>query len=261
MSYVWAEGDAYEAYVGRWSREVAAVFLDWVDAPAGARWIDVGCGTGALASSILDRCDPASVLGVDQSKHFVDFSAARVDDPRARFDVATADSLPAGVADVVVSGLVLNFVADGAAALASMRRAAPNGIVAAYVWDYSGRMELMRIFWDVAVELDPAAAELDEGPKFPLCHADALASLWTSSGLTDVEVRGIEVPTDFADFDAYWAPFLGGQGPAPGYVMSLDDDRRAQLREQLRTRLPFADDGSLHLVARAWAAKGTDAAG
>jgi hypothetical protein len=105
-----------------------------------------------------------------------------------------------------------------------MRRAVrPGGVVAAYVWDYAGKMELMRYFWDAAVELDPAARELDEGVRFPLCNAKALSALWQDAGLAQVEVRAIDAPTPFKDFDDYWRPFLGGQAPAPGYCMSLDE--------------------------------------
>ena len=133
----------------------------------------------------------------------------------------------------------------------------PGGIVAAYVWDYAGRMELMRYFWDAAVELDPAAGALDEGLRFPLCQPAPLAELFEGAGLQRVEGREIEVPTRFKDFDDYWSPFLGGQGPAPGYAMSLDEPRRAALRELIRSRLPIAADGSISLVARAFAVRGT----
>jgi len=139
-----------------------------------------------------------------------------------------------------------------------MRRVCrPGGIVAAYVWDYSGRMELVRHFWDAAVALDPRASELDEGRRFPLANPTVLATLLRDAGLRDVETLAIEVPTIFRDFDDYWSPFLGGQGPAPSYLMSLDEERRTRLREGLRARLPLGSDGSVSLTARAWAARGT----
>lgn len=110
MCEVWASGDAYEPYVGRWSRLVAAKFLDWLDIGTEHRWLDVGCGTGALTAAILACCDPATVVGVDPSEGYVAWSAAHVDDVRARFEVGDATHLPPGAVDVVVSGLVLNFV-------------------------------------------------------------------------------------------------------------------------------------------------------
>jgi hypothetical protein len=132
----------------------------------------------------------------------------------------------------------------------------PGGTVAVYVWDYAGKMELMRYFWDAAVALEPTAYDLDEHPRVPICRPEPLAELFAGAGLRDVETRSIDVPTVFRDFDDYWSPFLGGQGPAPRYVMSLDDARRAALRDRLRSSLPAADDGAIHLIARAWAVRG-----
>jgi len=259
MPDVWASGEAYEPYVGRWSRLVAAEFVDWLDLPGDRRWLDVGCGTGALSSVIAARCEPAAVLGVDPSEAYVAWAAAHVEDCRVRFAVADATHLPAGPFDAVVSGLVLNFVPDAAAAAAAMRDAAPHGLVAAYVWDYAGRMELMRHFWDAAVALDSAAEELDEGVRFPICHPDRLEAVWRDADLSDVASRPIDVPTVFRDFDDYWSPFLGGQAPAPGYAMSLTEQRRAALRELIRERLPVAGDGSISLIGRAWAVRGAAA--
>ena len=260
---VWAAGDAYEPYIGRWSRLVARELLAWLGPAAGGSWLDVGCGTGALAATVLATADPAAVVGLDPSAGFLASARSRLDDRRARFVVADARRLPLAGArfDAVVSGLVLNFVPDPAAAAAEMARVArPGGRVAAYVWDYAGGMELIRRFWDAAAALDPAAAELDEGRRFPLCQPEPLAGLFRDAGLAEVAVRPIQVPTVFRDFDDYWTPFLGGQGPAPGYVLSLDGAGRAALREELATRLPAAADGSIALAARAWAVAGTAAA-
>jgi trans-aconitate methyltransferase len=256
MGEVWAVGEAYEGYVGRWSRRVAVHFLDWLDVGPQQRWLDVGCGTGVLTAAILDRCDPAGVLGIDSSTRFVAWARENVDAARARFEVGDAAELPADSADVVVSGLLLTFLPDPAAAVSAMRAAAPNGLIAAYVWDYAERMELMRYFWDAAVALDPGAEVRDEGKRFSISRPDRLEALWRDVGLVDVTVRAIEVPTVFRDFDDYWTPFLGGQGPAPSYVMSLDDEGRDALRRRLRDRLPVAADGSIPLVARAWAIRG-----
>ena len=115
---------------------------------------------------------------------------------------------------------------------------------------------MVRHFWDAAIALDPNASELDQGRRFPICHPEALSQLFKSAGLQNVEVRPIEVSTVFRDFDDYWSPFLGGQGPAPGYLMSLSDERRATLREKIRAELPISADGSIPLVARAWAVRG-----
>ena len=255
---VWAAGKLYEPYVGRWSRLVAREFLDWLAIPPGKDWLDVGCGTGALSQTLVERCRPAAVTGVDPSAAFIEHAKAHGRGP-ARFLVGDAQSLPLGAdsVDAAVSGLVLNFVPQPQVAVEEMARVVrPGGTVAAYVWDYAGRMELMRYFWDAAAQLDPAARPLDEGLRFPLCRPAPLAGLFGGAGLQRVEGREIEVATRFRDFDDYWSPFLGGQGPAPGYAMSLDEPRRAALRELIRSRLPTAADGSISLVARAWAVRG-----
>lgn len=256
---VWAAGSLYEPYVGRWSRRVAREFLGWLAVPAGQDWLDVGCGTGALSQAVIERCAPAGVTGLDPSAGFVEYARAHVQGA-ARFMVGDAQSMPLGDGsfDAAVSGLVLNFVPRPEAAVAEMARVVrPGGTVAAYVWDYAGRVELMRYFWDAAVALDAAARPLDEGLRFPLCQPGPLAGLFAGAGLERVETRAIEVPTPFRNFDDYWSPFLGGQGPAPGYAMSLDEPRRAVLRDLIRSRLPVAVDGSINLVARAWAVRGT----
>jgi SAM-dependent methyltransferase len=259
VSDTWERGNPYEQYVGRWSRRLAPRFLAWLDLPAGRRWLDVGCGTGALCAAIVDRCAPASVTGVEPSAGFLATATEHLGD-RARLLQGHAGDLPLddGAVDVVVSGLVLNFVPDPRAALAEMARVtAAGGTIAAYVWDYAGKMELMRRFWDAAVELDPAAAALDEGVRFPLCDPLALGELYGAAGLRAPEVPAIDIPTPFASFDAYWQPFLGGQGPAPAYAMALDEEARTRLRERLRHSLPVQADGSIALTARAWAVRAT----
>lgn len=152
---------------------------------------------------------------------------------------------------------MLNFVPDPATALAEMRRVGVGGAtVAAYVWDYSKGMQLILHFWDAAIALDPAAAEFDEAARFPLCRPGAVGALFSDGGLRQVETTAIDVPTMFRDFDDYWTPFLGGNGPAPAYCATLSDDAREQLRQRLQDSLPIESDGSIQLSARAWAVKG-----
>lgn len=256
MTDVWTTGEAYEPYIGRWSRLAAAEFVRWLDPAPGATWLDVGCGTGALSGAIVTVAEPAAVVGVDPSPGYVAYAAGDLRDPRVRFEVGSATELPPGRFDFVVAGLVLNFVPDAGAALAAMRAAAPGGVVAAYVWDYAEGMGLIRHFWDAARELDPAARDLDEAVRFPMCDRGRLTAEWDAAGLSEVDGRAIDVPTRFGDFNDYWSPFLGGQGPAPTYLKSLSDERRAALRERLRERLPTDGDGAIPLVARAWAIRG-----
>ena len=149
----WSSGDIYESYVGRWSRPVAAEFVGWLDQPAGLRWLDVGCGTGALTSTILRTADPASVLGVDPSEGFIGYARQTVDDERASFEVRSAAELPDGPYDAVVAGLVLNFIPERVEALRRMREI--GSTVAVYVWDYADGMQLMRYFFDAMAEVRP----------------------------------------------------------------------------------------------------------
>jgi SAM-dependent methyltransferase len=254
----WERGEHYERYVGRWSRRVAQAFLSWLGIPAGRRWLDVGCGTGALSEAILDRCSPLSVTAVEPSEGFLQ-SAAETLSGRAAVHrgSATEIPLPDSCVDVVVSGLVLNFVPDPAAALGEMTRvSSPGGTVGAYVWDYAGKAEFLRIFWDAAVELDPNTRSLDEGHRFPLCRPQALQDLFAGAGLKGIALTPIDIPTRFASFEDYWQPFLGGQGPAPSYALSLDESSRQRLRDRIRERAPTEAGGSVSLTARAWAIRG-----
>jgi len=198
------------------------------------------------------------VRGVDASPGFVEYAKTHVRDARVLFEVADAQALPlTGTVDAAVSGLALNFVPEPQRAITELARVtAPGGVVAAYVWDYAGKMDLMSHFWSAAVALDPAAESLDEGRRFPFCQPEPLQDMFMKGGLRDLEVRAIDIPTVFRDFDDYWSPFLGGQGPAPAYAVSLSDERQALLREHLRSRLPIDKDGSIHLLARAWAIRG-----
>ena len=261
----WQDGGPYERYVGRWSRMVANRFVDELGAERGIRWLDVGCGTGALTEAIVARCEPASVLGVDPSPGFLEAARARprlVGLPSVRFVEGDAQRLPAAdrSVDAVVSGLVLNFVPDPAVALAEFRRVAvPGGLVAAYVWDYADGMQFMRRFWDAAVEVDPESAALDEGRRFPLCRPEPLREFWTSalgSAGASVRVWPIEIDTVFVDFDDLWEPFLGEQGAAPAYLATVPDDTREAIRERVRASVSPGADGSIALTARAWAVAG-----
>ena len=256
---MWTGGASYEYYVGRWSRLVARQFLTWLDIPSGARWLDVGCGTGALSQTILEIASPHMILGIDSSEGYIEFARRQIRNPRVAFRLGDSQALPVESAayDVVVSGLALNFFTQPSKALNEMIRAVRiGGIVAAYVWDYAGKMQLMRYFWDAAAAFDGAVFALDEGQRFTLCQPKPLQELFRTARLGEVEVYSIDVATIFRDFDDYWSPFLGGEGPAPSYAMSLSEEQRVALREQIRLTIPIAPDGSIHLVARAWVVRG-----
>lgn len=257
---MFSSGLSYEPYVGRWSRMVAPELLRWLAVDHGARWLDVGCGTGALTSAILALANPLSVTSIDRSAAFLAHARTLIDDPRVTFQEGDAQALPVddGSFDATVSGLMLNFLPDPDGGMAEIARATRvGGTVGIYVWDYAGGMEMMRIFWDAATALDPDAVAHDEGNQYSsLCHPDELERRFSAAGMTDVATRPIDIPTVFRDFDDYWSPFLGAQGTAPAYVATLDADRRDALRDRLRAAVPFSNDGSIRLTARAWAARG-----
>ena len=234
---------------------MAEEFVAWLAPQPGRRWLDVGCGTGALTQAILKRSAPATVIGVDPLEPFIARASAALTDPRASFSLGSADDtgLPDGAADVVVAGLVLNFVPDVAAALAEWRRVlAPGGVVGAYVWDYVRGMGFIRRFWDAAVAVDPGAAALDQGGQAGISAAGRLEAAFRAAGFVTVEAGVIAIPTVFTDFDDLWLPFLGGTGGAPGYVATLDVVHRDAIREQLRRSIAAEPDGSIHFEARAW---------
>lgn len=256
----WNSANAYELYVGRWSRLVAAEFLRWLAPGSGQAWADVGCGTGALTAALLADYEPAAVYGLDRSAYFLADTRKRILDGRFRPVQGNAVRLPwaAGSCDSVVSGLVLNFVPDPAGMVREMARVTrPGGVVALYVWDYREGMQFMRYFWDVVKSVSPPDASLDEGDRFPLCQPKPLRALLKEAGLRKVESRAIVVPTWFENFEDYWRPFLGGTGSAPTYLASVSAAVHQKIRKDLQQRLPVGTDGRIELTARAWAVQGT----
>lgn len=254
----WQRGDAYERYMGRWSRQLAPHFLQALAVQRGRRWLDVGCGTGALAQAIVEQCAPKSVIGADPSAGFLAAAKERLP-PQVMLHQATADRLPLADAsvDVTVSALVLNFVPDAAAALREMVRVTVGGgLVACCLWDYAQKMDLIRWYWDAAAELGLLAPGPDQGERFPICRPEAMQAAFAEAGLAQAQVWPIEIEMRFADFDDYWQPFLGGQGPAPAHAMSLDEAARMRLRDRLAEHIAARSDGGIVLAARAWAASG-----
>lgn len=261
MTDRWAKGEAYERYLGRWTAEVAPLFVRWVGSASPVHWLDVGCGTGALTRAILefDTRNTLLSIGADPSQGFVRTARALVEDRRARFVVAPAEQLPFGTGafDAVVSGLVLNFLLDPHRGLREMIRVCrPGGTVAGYVWDYTGQMWLLRHFWESAFDLVPEARDLKEVGRFALCRPEPLRELFAAADLSEIQVEPLGSTAEFRDFDDYWEPFLAGQGAAPSFVVSLPEPTRLALAEVLRQRLPARADGSITLALQVWAVRG-----
>ncbi len=243
--------DAYDRFMGRYSRLLAPPFADFASVIAGHRAVDVGCGPGALTEELVTRLGAASVSAVDPSEPFV--TAARERLPGVDIRVAPAESLPFEDAtfDVALAQLVVHFMADPISGLGEMRRVTrQGGLVAACVWDHAGGHGPLGVFWAAAHELDPAVHDESDLPGAREGH---LAELFTAAGMRDVHDRTLEVTRDHPTFEDWWEPFTGGVGPAGAYVASLDDDRRVALRERCRALLPAAP---FRVAVRAWAARG-----
>lgn len=258
----WTSGADYEVWMGRWSLLLAAEFLDWLDLPAGLRWIDICCGSGVLSATISEKNRPLSIAGIDASSAQIKFARERRGAANVTFDVGDAMALPfrESMFDVSACGLGLNFLPDPLRALREFRRVvAPGGTVAVYVWDYEHGARFLREFWDVAAKIDPEAVNCDQARRFPLCTEPALLDLFQRSGFGEVSTHALEVVTRFSDFDDYWRPLLTGQGSAPTYLASRSPEIRAMIRDRLQASLPIESDGAIELPARAWAARGTKA--
>ncbi len=257
-SRMFADARGYERFMGRWSRAAAPFLVDFGRIPELGQILDIGSGTGALALAMTELRPRCRVVGVDLSDEYVAFARSRARNGRVRFETADAQNLPfaAGSFDAAASLLVFNFIPDPSKALAEARRVTrPGGFVSAAVWDYGQGMRMLRLFWEAAAALDPAAGRLDE-KHMPLCHDRELYELWTRGGLGQVEEAPLEITMPFENFDDFWNPFLLGQGPAGTYVKRLTVGRTAALREELRHRTGDPS-GAFTLSARLWVVRGS----
>ena len=243
--------EAYDRFMGRYSRLLAPQLADLAGLAVGQRVLDVGSGPGALTAELVSRLGPGSVTAVDPSEPFVE--AARDRYPGVEAHVAAAEQLPfeADVFDAALAQLVVHFMADPVAGLAEMRRVTrPGGVVVACVWDFAGGAAPLSLFWEAARQLDPKVVDESHLAGARQGH---LPELFAAAGLRDVEETSLTIEREHASFDEWWEPYTGGVGPAGTYVKSLSPERQRELRDLCRALLP---DGQFVLVSRAWAARG-----
>jgi len=257
---LFSTAEAYERFMGRWSRALAPLLVRFADVRDSEQILDVGSGTGALADAIVSAAPATRVVGIDPAAAYVSYAQNRYARSRARFEIGDAQQLgfPANSFDRTLSLLVLNFIPDRAKAMNEMIRVTRRGgTVAAAVWDYGEGMEMLRVFWDEAAAINDTARRADER-NMPLCRPGELAGFWRQHGLEHVSEAPIVIRTRFASFEDYWSPFLEKQGPAGAYVATLSGSEREQLRLRLRRRLiGDGPDRPITLSARAWAVRGT----
>ena len=257
---IFSEAQAYEHFMGRWSRRLAPLFVRFAGVRDGEAVLDVGSGTGALTAAVAALAPSSRIVGIDPSAPYVAGARVQHGSARVQFETGDARQMPFGDAtfDRTLSLLVLNFIPDVRKALGEMRRVTkPKGTIAAVVWDYGEGMEMLRAFWDEAVAQAPAAAAKDER-NMPFCRRGDLAALWREQGLHDVVEDSLIVETRFTSFNDFWTPFLEKQGPAGAYTASLSASDLEVLRLRLRRRLlGDGPDQVIVMHARAWAVRGT----
>ena len=255
---MFSAGAGYERFMGRWSRLLAPELVAFAGVKDGDRALDVGTGTGALATALEKAGPRVQVVGIDPSEGFIAY-ARKSATPRMQFEVGDAQALKFadGAFDGALALLVMNFVPDHVKAIGEMRRVTrPGGTVGACVWDYDDGMKMLRIFWDEVVALDPSMEPKDER-HMKLSRRGQLGELWKKAGLLNVEERPLSIDQRYASFHDYWESFLKGAGPGGAYVVSLPDAKRRELEKRVRARLlQNGQDGPFTLKARAWCVKG-----
>jgi SAM-dependent methyltransferase len=256
---MFAASAGYERFMGRWSRLLAPAYIEFAGVKDGDRVLDVGTGTGSLATVVEARMPASDIVGVDPSAGFIAYAQKNAKSSRSHFEVGDAQAMKFANAsfDNTLALLVMNFVPDHTKAIAEMRRVTrPQGVVSACVWDYEAGMQMLRFFWDEAVAFEPAIEPKDER-HMKLSHQGQLGELWRNAGLVNVREEPLVIDQAYTSFLDYWEPFTSGAGPGGAFVVSLTADRRQQLEDRMRKRLlKDGRDGPFTLKAKAWCVRG-----
>jgi ubiquinone/menaquinone biosynthesis C-methylase UbiE len=255
------DGAAYERFIGRWSRRVADRIAETVVFDGAGALLDVGCGSGSLAAAFAARHPKRQIVGIDVATPYLDFARAREDLKAVEFLQQDAQEIafPDDSFDGAGALIALNFMSDPLKAAREMARVVrPGGTLVAAAWDFRGGLVYQRLLWDTAAAIDPVAAQTrDKIFSNPLALPDGIANLWRSAGLEDVDRQSVTVRMDFANWDDYWQPLLGGQGPVGGYVAALERDVQERVRSAVRAAFLSGDvDGPRSLTATSWVVTG-----
>jgi ubiquinone/menaquinone biosynthesis C-methylase UbiE len=250
------DGKAYERLMGRWSKLAGAQFLDWLDAPEGLRWIDVGCGNGAFTEVLIARCAPTAVTGIDPSPGQLDYARTRPGAKLAQFQLGDAQTLPFAddSFDAASMALVITFIPDPVKAAREMARVVkPGGIIATYMWDFpAGGFPINPLIQALAaMGIKPTAASNPDASR-----SEVMRSTWEKAGLQDIDARIIRVPIVFTDFDDFWVSNSVPMGSYGQAIAGLSPREREALKTRLRERLPARGDGRIAYEAFANAVKG-----
>jgi SAM-dependent methyltransferase len=260
-TYHASDGTAYEHFLGRWTSQLAGRLLDFAEFPGDGPLIDIGTGTGSLAVAMAVRWPSRRIIGIDLAEPYIRYARSRSTAPLLSFEVAEAARLPfrPDTFSGAAAQLVLNFVPNPEAAMSEMRRVTrQGGTVVAAVWDFRGGLVYQRIFWDTAAGIDPQAGlARDRLFSARLALPGGLANLFTDAGFADVQSGSVTIRMDYENFEDYWQPLLGGQGPVGTYVVELSTDLRARVKDAVKSAYcAGSPDGARSLCATAWAVRG-----
>jgi SAM-dependent methyltransferase len=254
----WDNTQGYEMYVGRWSSLLSIDFVNWLNARSNLKWLEIGCGTGALTKAIAEKCTPSYLLAIDKSDSYIEKAKENVNSGNVSFLNIDINSCPLNEKfHYITSGLVLNFVPKFGDMLRKlMNNLEPGGEISSFVWDYGGHYQPMRHFWNAACEIIPGSEKFDAGRNFDICTKENLIRLFEGIGLNDIQFTTIERIATFQNFDDYWLPIISAQGSVTEFISTLKEAEKEKLKEHLKRKLPIAFNGEIKLVISVLAAKG-----